>query len=227
MLFHVQVRACLAYALLFCSSSRFTIALPLTAESIGDASNELSEASSRILERSTGPQVSSQLAQQSNFSDSAGALNLSSTNPLNRQTFIWEISDTLSLTINPGSDPIPSDKILATLAAADAAVGKKRAAALLEEKFTQKTGSFINRMIFEIEPDPEGSKLTWADVGEVVKDNGLASYFRQQQEWYNTEFELFDDIRGKLGEGAVRKWYMNGFGGGNDTALAGGDLDVA
>ena len=213
--FRVQVRLCVAYALFLCSSLWFTIAWPLSADWVGDASNELSDDSLQVVERSTG---FPQLFKNSNSSGSVGATDLSFTNRLGSRTFIWEITDVLSLTINPGHYHLPSEKVLATLSAASVAVGKKPAAALLEQKFTQKTGSIINRMIFEIEPDPGDMKLTWADVGEVLGENGLSTFFRQEQYWYNTDFEVVDDVRGRLGEGALRRWYQ--LGDGNDTAAA-------
>lgn len=100
-------------------------------------------------------------------------------------------------------------KIIGTLAAAQNAAGKKPATTLLDKKFRIETGSRINTMIFEIGPDDwDYKRLTWADVAEVLGDDGLPKFFNQRQLWHCVYFDVMHSTRGKLGEGAVRKWYM-------------------
>ena len=127
-------------------------------------------------------------------------------------TVTWDINLTLSLIINIGDWELAPEKILATLDAAQIAVGKKPAGGLLDETFTQKTGSRINTMIFEIAPAQNDHKmLTWADVAEVLGDeNGLPRFFKSTLEWHSIYFGFYDSERGGvvLGKGAVRKWYM-------------------
>ena len=127
------------------------------------------------------------------------------------RTVTWDINLTLSLVINIRDWELAPEKILATLDAAQTAVGKKPAGALLDEKFTQKTGSRINTMIFEIEPGLDDHKmLTWGDVGHVLSDeDGLPRFFKSTLEWHSIYFGFYDSEReGIVGKGAVRKWYM-------------------
>lgn len=156
---------------------------------------------------SSGPEV----AQRANTSDSNVGSGSSPTNlstEVGYWTVTWSISDTLSLTINVGAWVLSPDKILHTLEAALIEIGKKEAAALLDGKFSKETGSRINTMIFEISPDWDYKRLTWADVGEVLGENGLPKFFEEKQEWHSAYFDVIDSVRGKLGYGAVRKWYM-------------------
>ena len=136
--------------------------------------------------------------------------NLSSTGEVTYPAGIWDISPTLSLDIDIGEWRLSPEKILGTLEAAENAVGKKPAAALLEEKFTQRTGSRLNRMVFEIGPDVEDEKrLTWGDVAEVLgEERGLPRFFRETKKWYNVDFGIVHSERGFLGVGWIRKWYM-------------------
>ena len=127
-------------------------------------------------------------------------------------TTTWTITPTLSLIINVGAWELSPEKILQTLDAAQTTIGKKTASTLLDGKFTQETGSRINTMVFEIRPPIgpswEVKHLTWADVGEVVGEKGLMGFFKQTNEWHSVYFDVVDSRRGKLGNGAVRKWYM-------------------
>ena len=84
----------------------------------------------------------------------------------------------------------------------------EQGAALLEKKFLSETGSWKNRMYFEITPGWEDKKLTWSDVGEVLGESGLPKFFHETNEWHCVYFEVLHGTRGKLGYGAVRKWYM-------------------
>ncbi|KAI4123796.1 MAG: hypothetical protein LQ338_005100 [Usnochroma carphineum] len=138
--------------------------------------------------------------------------NASSTNTANGlgyTTVIWRIADTsLSLKANIGPWQLSPARILATLGAANSAVGKKVASQLLEKKFTQQEGSRINTMIFEISPGYGDKVLTWGHVAIVLSDNGLPKFFREYNVWTSTYFEVVDERRGVLGDGAVRKWYQ-------------------
>ena len=127
---------------------------------------------------------------------------------VNYWTVTWTISDTLYLTINVGAWELAPEKILQTLEAAEISVGKQQASALLDGKFTQETGSRINSMIFEISPPRHNTRLTWADVGDILGENGLIKFFKEKQEWHSVYFDVIDKRRGELGQGAVRKWYM-------------------
>ena len=127
------------------------------------------------------------------------------------RTVTWDINLTLSLVINIREWNLAPEQILATLDAAQTAIGKTQARALLDEKFTQKTGSRINTMIFEIGPDRDDHKmLTWGDVAQVLGDeDGLPKFFKSTLEWHSIYFWFYDSERvGVVGKGAVRKWYM-------------------
>ncbi len=139
-------------------------------------------------------------------------------------TTTWPISaTTLSLNISIGPWELAPEKIVQTLEAAQNAVGKKPAGALLEKKFKQETGSRINTMIFEISPGYIYRRLTWGDVGEVLGDNGLPKFFQETEEWHSAYFKVIDSVRGELGNGAVRKWYMlEPVGGTNSKGLRNG-----
>ncbi len=187
-----------------------------------DAGSDLSITLPQTFNSSIGLAV----AQRVNTSDSNIGFGSSSTNistEVGYWTVTWSISNTISLTINIGAWVLSPEKILHTLEAAQIAVGKKQAAALLDRKFTQETGGRINTMIFEISPGWDYRRLTWADVGEVLGENGLPKFFQEKPEWHSAYFDVIDSIRGKLGYGAVRKWYMlEPVGGANSMGLGNG-----
>ena len=232
MIFSTQISASLAYVLFLCFSTSFTIAQSYYTTvsirpSVSAASSASAESSSQTLATSIELQP---LPQSSDSNESDRASVSSSTNPvhnaLNYSTIVWDISETLSLTINIGDWRLSQEKVLETLSAADAAVGKKPASLFMDSKFTQKTGSRINAMLFEIGPGYEDRRLTWGEVGEIVGEHGLPAYFRQDRIWRSIRFEVFDVVRGKLGVGAVRKWYQPHLGG-NATVAASDDLAVS
>ena len=136
--------------------------------------------------------------------------NLSSLIGVTYPAGIWDISPTLSLDIDIGEWRLSSEKVIGTLEAAEVAVGKKAALALLEEKFIYKTGSRLNTMIFEIGPIPEKERrLNWGDVAEVLEEQrGLPRFFRETKEWHNIDFQVVHSERGLLGFGMIKKWYM-------------------
>lgn len=148
------------------------------------------------------------------------------TNPpqLKFTTVTWPITPTLSLIANIGPWRLNPTNILATLSAANKTVEKKPAGLLLDRKFRQETGSRINTLYFEIGPAFEVKRLTWGDVAEVLSEKGLPKFFEEYGYWTSTYFEVMDGVRGKLGEGAVRKWYQlepadDGDGGGDVTVV--------
>ena len=127
------------------------------------------------------------------------------------RTVTWDINLTLCMVIDIRDWNLAPEKVLATLDAAQMAIGKKQAGVILDEKFTQKTGTRINTMIFEIEPDLKDHKvLTWGDVAQVLGDeDGLPRFFKSTLEWHSINFGFYDSERGGIvGKGAVRKWYM-------------------
>ena len=203
MISHTRTSASLAYALFLLTS--FTVAASDYTTLTASPDIPLQTPASSI-----GLYPLTQTAQESAPSGVESAPISASSNrvhALNFSTIVWEITDDLSLTIKIGDWRLSQDKVFDTLSAADSAVGKKPAAGALEEKFTQKTGSRINAMLFEIGPGYEDRRLTWGEVGEILGARGLPAYFRQEKIWRDTHFEVFDFVRGKLGEGAVRKWY--------------------
>ncbi|KAI4240287.1 MAG: hypothetical protein L6R40_005223 [Gallowayella cf. fulva] len=124
-------------------------------------------------------------------------------------TVPWKITDTLSLSVNVGPWQLNQTRILETLAAAEISAGKKPMRQVLDKKFVQPTGSRINRLLFEISPGViEPKHLTWEDVAQVLGENGLSKFFRQEGYWVSTYFDVIDSTRGKVGYGAVRKWYQ-------------------
>lgn len=132
-------------------------------------------------------------------------------NDVGDRVLTWDINQTLSLVIDIYHWVLTQDRIFATLEAAQTAVGKKQAGALLDEEFTQKTGSWINTMIFEIEPANNDHKiLTWGDVAQVLSDeDGLPRFFKASREWHCIDFGFYDSERGGIvGKGSLRKWYM-------------------
>ena len=120
----------------------------------------------------------------------------------------WTISDTLSLALTICNwEPDPK-KIQAVLEAAAQAVGKKPATTLLEKKFTQKSNNKYNTLLFEITPGYVDKRLTWGDVGEVLGDNGLTTFFETTQQWHTVYFDVMHVTKGQLGNGAVRRWWQ-------------------
>ena len=132
----------------------------------------------------------------------------------------WQISETLSLALvicNWEPDP---NTIQAVLRAAEAAVGKKPAAELLDRKFTQKSNNKYNTLLFEIRPDCTDKRLTWGDVGEVLGENGLLTFYVTTQLWHTVYFGVVHTTRGELGHGAVRRWWqLEPPNGANDTSV--------
>lgn len=221
MYFHRRVAASLSF---FFAFSCLTLSAPTQSafSNLPDASSDLSVTLTQTFNSTIGPEI----AHRVNTSDPNIGFGSSSTNlstEVSYWTMTWSISNTLSLTINVGAWVLSPEKILHTLEAAHIAVGKKQAAALLDGKFTQETGTRINTMIFEISPGWDYRRLTWADVGEVLGENGLPKFFQEKQEWHSAYFDVIDSIRGKLGNGAVRKWYMlESVGDANSTGLGSG-----
>ncbi|KAI4112354.1 MAG: hypothetical protein LQ345_006484 [Seirophora villosa] len=128
-------------------------------------------------------------------------------------TVIWALTDTLSLTINIGPWSLPPERILACLEAADVAAGKKIADRVLEGKFIQRQGSSrINVLLFEIGPEAHGmqpNRLTWGDVALMLApETGLPAFFRREKYWTSIYFDVVHADWGRVGEGAVRKWYQ-------------------
>ncbi|KAL9070692.1 MAG: hypothetical protein Q9161_004746 [Pseudevernia consocians] len=208
---HRRVAASLSFIVLSCLTSSAPTQSAFSNRP--DASNDLALALPHLSNSSIGPAVAPRVnTSDSNIESGSSPTNLST--KVRYWTVTWSISDTLSLKINVGAWVLSPAKILQTLEAAQVAAGKKQAAALLDGKFTQETGSRINTMIFEIGPgssDDRRRRLTWADVGDVLGDeNGLPKFFRETQEWHSAYFDVVDGVRGKLGIGAVRKWYMLG-----------------
>ena len=136
--------------------------------------------------------------------------NNSSTGGVTYPAGIWDISPNLFLSIDIGEWRLSPEKVLGTLEVAEIAVGKKPAAALLEGKFTQRTGSRLNMMVFEVGPVAiDERRLNWGDVAEVLgEERGLPRFFRETKNWRNVDFEVVHRERGLLGVGWIRKWYM-------------------
>lgn len=120
----------------------------------------------------------------------------------------WTISDTLHLAVticNWEPDPVT---ILAVLAAAESAIGKKSATALLEKRFVQKSSNKYNTLLLEIGPHSWERSITWGDVGEVLGKNGLVKFYEETGQWHTIYFDIVDKERGPLGRGAVRRWWQ-------------------
>ena len=138
----------------------------------------------------------------------------------------WHISSTLSLDIYVGDWTLNPASIVQVLDAAENALGKKVASALVEEKFSQKTGSVMNTMVFAVTPNKKNARLKWGDVTQLLGTAGLPRFFQEEfgeaEKWRNVVFDVNDKERGKIGSGYVRKWWMvelNGGDGGNGTTL--------
>ena len=139
----------------------------------------------------------------------------------------WHISDTLSLVLTICNwEPGPKT-IRAVLAAADTAIGKKAAAGLLDQKFTQKSDNKYNTLLFEITPGHIYKRLTWGDVGEVLGENGLPKFYETTSLWHTIYFDVMHTTRGELGQGAVRRWWqLEPLNGRNGTAIGGSGVFV-
>lgn len=124
-------------------------------------------------------------------------------------TLDWPITATISLKLNVGSWKLPPDRILECLTAANDTVGKKVGTQILERKFKQEQGSRVNTLLFEIGPGYTDTKrLTWGDVALVLGIDGLPKFFVKERYWTSTYFDVMHARWGKVGEGAVRKWYQ-------------------
>lgn len=140
-----------------------------------------------------------------------GEMCLSSTNHsagLGIDHMTWTISDTLSLAVticNWAPDPAT---ILAVLAAAQTAVGKKPAAGLLDKMFRVNSNNKYNTLLFEISPGYVYRRLTWEHVGEVLGENGLPKFFETSRYWHTVYFDVIHSTIGELGQGAVRRWWQ-------------------
>ena len=131
------------------------------------------------------------------------------TDDLKYFTLHWPLTTTLSLKLNIGPWQLPPARILACLAAANRTVEKKVGTQVLERRFTQREGSRINTLLFEIGPEiGEDRRLTWADVAVVLGEGGLVKFFLGERYWTSTYFDVMHVRWGKVGEGAVRKWYQ-------------------
>lgn len=120
----------------------------------------------------------------------------------------WRINDDLRLELTIcGWEPDPVT-IHAVLVKALDTVGKKPAAGLLDRKFTQRSNNRYNTLLFEISPRFTNYQLTWGDVGEAVGENGLLDFYETTQQWNTVYFTLVDATRGRLGQGAVRRWWQ-------------------
>ena len=139
----------------------------------------------------------------------------------------WQISETLSLALvicNWEPDP---NTIQAVLRAAEMAVGKKPAAERLDRKFTQKSNNRYNTLLFEISSDYTDKRLTWGDVGEVLGENGLLTFYVTPQLWHTVYFDVVHTTRGELGHGAVRRWWqLEPPNGANGTSIWNSGLGV-
>lgn len=120
----------------------------------------------------------------------------------------WTISDTpLSLVLHVCNWEINPDVILVVLEAAATTVGKKPAAVLLDQKFTQRSNNKYNTLYFEIGPEYFDKKLTWGDVGDVLGENGLHKFYEETEQWKTVYFTVVHTTKGELGQGAVRRWW--------------------
>lgn len=195
-----------------------------------DADTSLSNKILNTIKHSRGQSIQPAMAQRINDR----ALGLASTTSVSNHsaqleftTVNWDITNTLYLTINIGPWRLSPERILETMEAAETAVGKKQGSVLLDGKFTQEQGSRVNTMLFEITPGLTDRLLTWADVAEVLGEDGLPGFFQQERYWYSTYFDVMHKERGKLGYGALRKWYqLEPPNGSNSTDISSGDIVV-
>ncbi|KAL8740125.1 MAG: hypothetical protein Q9184_008527 [Pyrenodesmia sp. 2 TL-2023] len=166
-----------------------------------------------LLTSGHGPSILRHPATTSNPIESLTAAKPNSTSrrppTLQYFTIPWPLTPTLSLHINVGPWKLSPARILACLTAANHTVYKKVGPQLLDRKFRQEEGSRINTLLFEIGPAMgEAKRLTWAHVALVLGMDGLPEYFVAERYWTSVYFEVVDSRVGKIGEGAVRKWYQ-------------------
>ena len=132
----------------------------------------------------------------------------------------WQISEVLSLALVICNWELDPNTIQAVLTAAEASIGKKAAAELLTQKFTQKSNNKYNTLLFEIGPEYSDKGLMWGDVGEVLGENGLLKFYITTQLWHTVYFGVVHATRGELGNGAVRRWWQfKSPSGTNDTVV--------
>ena len=182
-------------------------------------------ASSKLL--NVGTDLTMSLPLPSDYSD-LGNLGLSSKNvstDLGWEKMTWKINDNLSLALTVCNWQLSPETILAVLAAAEVAVGKKPGAGLLDKKFTQRSDNKYNTLHFEIRPDYTNKRLTWGDVGEVLGENGLSKFYTTTNAWHTAYFDVVHTTKGELGSGAVRRWWqLNPPSVWNSTALGNGGV---
>ena len=120
----------------------------------------------------------------------------------------WPISDTLFLALNICSWKLDAETVQAVLDAAAVTVGKRSATGVLDKTFIQKSNKKYETLNFSVSPDHFNHGLTWADVGEVLGDNGLPKFYDETRWWRALYFEVIHTTRGELGQGAVRRWWQ-------------------
>ena len=125
-----------------------------------------------------------------------------------RERRTWPISDTLFLTLNICNWKLDAETVQAVLDAAAATVGKRSATGVLDKTFIQKSTKKYETLKFEISPDHFNPGLTWADVGDILGDNGLPKFYDETRWWRALYFEVMHTTRGELGQGAVRRWWQ-------------------
>ena len=133
----------------------------------------------------------------------------------------WQISDTLSLALNICSWKLDAELVQAVLAAAAVTVGKRSAVGILEKTFIQKSKNKYNTLNFEISPDHFNPGLTWADIAEILGDNGLPKFYDETRWWRMLHFEVIHTTKGELGHGAVRRWWQLERSKGNSSTAEG------
>lgn len=169
------------------------------------------------------------LLQGHNTTNTSGVGQLTGVNSLSSWELEWHISDTLYLEIFVSDWDLKPASIVEVLDATESALGKKVATGLLEEKFTQKTGSVMNTMVFSVTPNKNNARLRWGDVAELIGKDGLPHFYQMEfggrETWRSVVFDIFDTERGgNIGSGYLRKWWMvalEGGGVGNGTMLEG------
>ena len=120
----------------------------------------------------------------------------------------WPISETLSLELNICQWKLDAETVQAVLAAAAVTVGKKSAGAVLDKTFIQKSNNKYNTLKFEITPDHFRPGLTWADLAEILGDDGLPKFYDETRWWRTLYFEVMHTTKGEIGQGAVRRWWQ-------------------
>ena len=120
----------------------------------------------------------------------------------------WPISEALSLELNICNWKLDAETVQAVLAAAAVTVGKKSAAVVLDRKFIQKSNNKYNTLNFEISPDHFHPGLTWADLAEILGDDGLPKFYDETRWWRTLYFEVMHTTKGEIAQGAVRRWWQ-------------------